>query len=51
MTGTPGDPQGSVEQEARLTAGGVIVAPSNARAARIAAWIANAAVVPAGGHW
>ena len=50
VCGTPGDPQGSATQEARLAAAGVIVAASNARAARIAARIADAAAVPAGGH-
>ena len=50
VCGTSGDPQGSATQEARLAAAGVIVAASNARAARIAARIADAAAVPAGGH-
>ena len=50
VCGTPGDPQGSATQESRLAAAGVIVAASNARAARIAARIADAAAVPAGGH-
>ena len=50
VCGTSGDPQGSATQEARLAAAGVIVATSNARAARIAARIADAAAVPAGGH-
>ena len=50
VCGTPGDPQGSAAQEARLTSAGVIVAASNARAARIAARIADAAAVPAGGY-
>ena len=50
VCGTPGDPQGSATQESRLAAAGVIVAASNARAARIAARIADAAAVPAAGH-
>ena len=50
VCGTPGDPQGSATQESRLATAGVIVAASNARAARIAVRIAEAAAVPAGGH-
>ncbi len=49
VCGTPGDPQGLAAQEARLAGSGVIVARSNALAARIAARIADAAAVPAGG--
>ncbi len=36
ICGTPGDPQGLPDQEARLSAAGVLLAPSNARAARLA---------------
>jgi succinyl-CoA synthetase alpha subunit len=50
VCGTPGDPQGSATQEARLVEAGVIVAPSNAKAARIAGQIAKAAATPVGGH-
>ena len=39
VCGTTGDPQGLAAQEATLTAAGVILASSNARAARIAAAI------------
>ena len=49
VCGTPGDPQGLAAQETRLAGSGVIVARSNALAARIAARIADAAAVPAGG--
>lgn len=37
VCGTPGDPQGLERQEARLAAAGVLLAPSNAQAARLAA--------------
>jgi FdrA protein len=37
VCGTRGDPQGLVRQEEALLAGGVVLAPSNARAARFAA--------------
>ena len=46
VCGTEGDPQGLASQEARLAAAGVILAPSNARAARIAAKIARSAAIP-----
>jgi succinyl-CoA synthetase alpha subunit len=36
VCGTTGDPQGLAGQEARLSAAGVLLAPSNARAARLA---------------
>jgi FdrA protein len=36
VCGTIGDPQGLSDQEARLSAAGVLLAPSNARAARLA---------------
>ena len=48
VCGTEGDPQGLASQEARLAAAGVILAPSNARAARIAAKIARSAAIPVG---
>ncbi|MEX1171945.1 MAG: acyl-CoA synthetase FdrA [Chloroflexota bacterium] len=41
VCGTDGDPQGLAAQEATLAAAGVVLAPSNARAARIAAGIAR----------
>lgn len=41
VCGTDGDPQGLGTQESRLSAAGVILASSNARAARIAAVIAG----------
>jgi succinyl-CoA synthetase alpha subunit len=37
VCGTPADPQGLARQEARLAAAGVLLAPSNAQAARLAA--------------
>ena len=37
VCGTPADPQGLERQEARLAAAGVLLAPSNAQAARLAA--------------
>ncbi len=50
VCGTEGDPQGLEAQEATLTAAGVILASSNARAARIAASIvARLAGTPVGG--
>ena len=52
VCGTDRDPQGLGAQEARLAAAGVILATSNARAARIAAGIATAsstAAIGAGG--
>jgi FdrA protein len=36
ICGTAGDPQSLADQEARLTAAGMLLAPSNARAARLA---------------
>lgn len=54
VCGTDADPQGLAAQERTLAAAGVILAPSNARAARIAAAIARRlaplAAVEAGGH-
>ena len=41
VCGTPDDPQGLDDQEARLTSAGAILAPSNARAAAIALAIAT----------
>jgi FdrA protein len=46
LCGTAGDPQGLADQEARLSAAGVLLAPSNARAARLAIL----ATRDAGGH-
>lgn len=43
VCGTDGDPQGMNEQERILTEAGVLLAPSNARAARLAALIAREA--------
>ncbi len=48
VCGTSGDPQGLAAQEARLAQAGVILAPSNARAARLAARIVAPATVAAG---
>lgn len=48
VCGTSGDPQGLAAQEARLAQAGVILAPSNARAARLAARIVSPATVAAG---
>ena len=42
VCGTRGDPQNLAEQEAKLSAAGVVLAPSNAQAARVAALIAGA---------
>ena len=42
VCGTAGDPQNLVRQEAALSAAGVILAPSNAEAARLAARLAGA---------
>ncbi|HEY88557.1 MAG TPA: acyl-CoA synthetase FdrA [Thermoflexia bacterium] len=39
VCGTPGDPQNSVEQEAKLRAAGVQVLPTNAAATRLAGYI------------
>ncbi len=54
VCGTDADPQGLASQERTLAAAGVILAPSNARAARIAAAIARrlapVAVGKAGGY-
>ena len=36
VTGTDGDPQGRISQIAKLEAAGIIVAPSNADAAKLA---------------
>jgi hypothetical protein len=41
VCGTDGDPQNRSRQKARLEAGGVIVMPSNAQAARLAALVAE----------
>jgi FdrA protein len=49
VCGTSSDPQDLVAQEARLAEAGVILAPSNARAAVLAARIVAPAVVVAGG--
>ena len=49
VCGTSGDPQGLGAQEVRLAEAGVILAQSNARAARIAARIVVPATVTAGG--
>lgn len=43
VCGTPHDPQNLADQEAKLRAVGVVLAPSNAQAARVAALIAGAA--------
>jgi len=43
VCGTAGDPQGLGDQEARLSAAGVLLAPSNAGAARLAVRAARAA--------
>ena len=48
VCGTGGDPQGLAAQEARLAQAGVILAPSNARAAWLAARIVAPATVAAG---
>lgn len=48
VCGTEGDPQGLASQEARLVAAGVILAQSNARAARIAARIAGSVAIRVG---
>jgi hypothetical protein len=50
VCGTSGDPQDLVAQEARLAQAGVILAPSNARAAALAARIVAPATVAAGRH-
>ncbi len=50
VCGTGSDPQDLVVQEARLAAAGVILAPSNAQAAALAAGIVAPAAVAAGGH-
>jgi succinyl-CoA synthetase alpha subunit len=50
VCGTSGDPQDLVAQEARLAEAGVILAPSNARAAVLAARIVAPATVAAGRH-
>ena len=42
VCGTAGDPQNLARQEAALSAAGVILAPSNAEAARLAARLAGA---------
>lgn len=49
VCGTRRDPQDLGRQQARLAKAGVILAPSNAKAARIAARIVAPAAVPAGG--
>jgi hypothetical protein len=43
VCGTESDPQGLARQEARLAAAGVVLLPSNAEAARLAALVARAA--------
>jgi FdrA protein len=45
VCGTEADPQGLSDQERRLAAAGVLLAPSNARAARLAASIAELAAL------
>ncbi len=50
VCGTSSDPQDLVAQEAQLAEAGVILAPSNARAALLAARIVAPAAVAAGGH-
>jgi hypothetical protein len=50
VCGTSGDPQDLAAQEAHLREAGVILAPSNAQAARLAARIVAHATVVAGGH-
>jgi hypothetical protein len=50
VCGTSGDPQGLVAQETRLAEAGVLLAPSNARAAVLAARIVAPAAVAAGRH-
>jgi succinyl-CoA synthetase alpha subunit len=51
VCGTPADPQNLLQQEERLGAAGVLLAPSNAQAARLAALVAREAAVrqPGGG--
>ena len=50
VCGTSNDPQDLVAQEARLAGAGVILAPSNARAALLAARIVTPAAIAAGDH-
>jgi succinyl-CoA synthetase alpha subunit len=50
VCGTSGDPQDLVAQETRLAGAGVILAPSNARAALLAARIVAPATVASGGR-
>jgi succinyl-CoA synthetase alpha subunit len=50
VCGTSGDPQNLVAQEARLAETGVILAPSNAQAAALAARIVSPAAVATGRH-
>jgi FdrA protein len=50
VCGTSNDPQDLVAQETRLAEAGVILAPSNARAAVLAGQIVAPAAVAAGGH-
>ncbi len=50
VCGTSGDPQNLVAQEARLAEAGVLLAPSNAQAAALAARIVAPAAVAAGHH-
>ena len=50
VCGTSNDPQDLVAQEARLAEAGVLLAPSNAQAAVLAARIVAPAPVVAGGH-
>jgi hypothetical protein len=42
VCGTRADPQGLADQESKLAREGVLLAPSNAQAARLAALIAGA---------
>jgi FdrA protein len=42
VCGTPGDPQNLADQQAKLRGVGVVLAPSNEQAARVAALIAGA---------
>jgi FdrA protein len=48
VCGTTGDPQGLAGQEARLSAAGMLLAPSNARAARLALLVAREAAAATG---
>jgi FdrA protein len=48
VCGTTGDPQGLAGQEAQLSAAGMLLAPSNARAARLALLVAREAAAATG---